>query len=401
MINKIKGLLSKLKKNKIHNKEFKDQDIDTPDLPTNDEIYQEHNKISFKNKILSAKTDILSKITEKKLSHKSHLSKKTQLKYKTILINIFDCLTNPSKRNLLHRYFQFTFIFFIIFSIAKITSISLQKNDKKGLSVSFHDRINEQRDLKTKSVTKIKVANLFQTNKPAKIDSPKNNKPKEQKSVICEKADKKSRLPIKLINTIVLQDTVKSIASVQVRSESLFREIRQGEKIPDMAQIDRIERLRLIVKNLKTGNCESIESSNKEEELEPAIQVMSKAEVNSYKKSLKPISGIKNDGNNFEIKRSFLKDKMKNISDILTQARGIQINNPDGTISFKIVDVQPGSVYSYLGIQNGDIITAINGEKINDLNAVMSLFSKLTVLDKASITKSSGGTQITQNYNFK
>ena len=98
---------------------------------------------------------------------------------------------------------------------------------------------------------------------------------------------------------------------------------------------------------------------------------------------------------------SFMKQKMSNISDILTQARGIQINNPDGSISFKIVDVQPGGIFAHLGIENNDVITQINGQQISDLNAVMSLFGKMTKINKLNLMIKRNGSQLPLDYKFR
>ena len=92
---------------------------------------------------------------------------------------------------------------------------------------------------------------------------------------------------------------------------------------------------------------------------------------------------------------------MKNIGQILTEAVGTQINNPDGTISFKITNITPGSIFSHLGIRDGDIISGMDGEKITDLNAIMGTFGKLATLDRTSITVKRNGTEVVQQYKFQ
>ena len=171
-----------------------------------------------------------------------------------------------------------------------------------------------------------------------------------------------------------------------------------------MANLDRIERLNLIIKNLQTGNCESIPSSlvKKSSKRPPNLGILSAKASRSYKKQVKKLDGIKQDGNNIEIKKSFLQEKIAgDMGALLSQARGLKVTNPDGTLSFKIVDIQPGSIYFNLGIQEGDMITAINGEPIESLNAITSLFSKISKLDKLNLTVSRGGEAVTQNYNIK
>jgi hypothetical protein len=160
----------------------------------------------------------------------------------------------------------------------------------------------------------------------------------------CDTADVASSLPIKLINTIVLQDSVKSIASVQVRSGRDLKEVHEGDSLEGMAKIFHITRLELVIKNLQTGSCELVTSDKAKESGSP-IQVMSTAQGNAFKAQQK-IKGIDNVGNKYSISKDLLNDKLKDISSVLTQARAIKIQNPDGSIAFKITEIEAGGVFS-------------------------------------------------------
>lgn len=304
-------------------------------------------------------------------------------------------------RQKIHRGFQILLVTTIIYTAGKFTGLLIKgTKDYKAITSGTDISIENESELTKKKIAEHKSANLFKTQAKIVQDTP-TKKTVVKTDTTCSKATKKSSLPIKLVNTIVAQDSVKSIASVQVRSSNKLIEFRQGEKINNLAQLDRIERLKLIVKNLKDGSCESIESEAARERISSPINVLSSTESKRFKKAQKKIKGIENDGNSFTIDKTLIAQKMENIQDILTQARGIQITNPDGTLSFKIVDIQPGGVFSYLGIENGDIITQINGQPISDLNMIMGLFGKITNLDKLNITINRGGTPTPLDYKFK
>jgi S1-C subfamily serine protease len=186
-----------------------------------------------------------------------------------------------------------------------------------------------------------------------------------------------------------------------MRSSNKLVSIREGEKHQGV-RIDTIQRLKLVVRNMSTQECETIENSKfKDSAGRNKISVLTPSASKKYKKTLKKIDGIENDGNNFKIDREFLKSKLSNINSILTQARGIQINNPDGTISFKIVDIEPGGIFAYLGMEDGDIISGINGEPITELNAVMNIFGRISSLSSLNLTLKRNGEETTQNYNIK
>ena len=58
-------------------------------------------------------------------------------------------------------------------------------------------------------------------------------------------------------------------------------------------------------------------------------------------------------GNSFKIKRDLLDEKLKDINSLLTEAKAIPIQNPDGSMSFKIEQIQPGSQVILTDGRNG------------------------------------------------
>lgn len=314
--------------------------------------------------------------------------------------NLIDDLLKTSKRPKIHRIFQHSFTFLLVYIVASSINFFIAgKKDYKNIPVE-PIIVDQDNAVTATKLNQIKSSKVFKTNKVIVDKGPTKKKIDMTK---CTRATTKSSLPIKLYHTVVLQDAVKSIASVTVRSSNKVMTVRQGDKIGSNAILNKIERMNLIIKNTSTGDCESVPSSLKKEpsRKRPQIGVLSPGASRKYKKKLKKVEGIETDGNSFKIKRSILQEKMKDVSSLLTQARGVPINNPDGTMSFKIVEIQPDSVFLNLGIQNGDIITSINGEPIESVSQVMGLFGKITKIDKLNLGISRGGEAVEQNYNIK
>ena len=130
------------------------------------------------------------------------------------------------------------------------------------------------------------------------------------------------------------------------------------------------------------------------------ISVLSPSASREFKKN-KPIPGIENVGNKFTIQKTLLDEKLKDIGAILTQAKAIQIKNPDGSLSFKMTELDPNGIFGYLGIQDQDIITSINGKPIYSLNEVMGLFGRIKNLDQLSLGIKREGTDSQQEYSIK
>lgn len=177
-------------------------------------------------------------------------------------------------------------------------------------------------------------------------------------------------------------------------------EIREGDKVENMAEVGKIDRLKLIFKNLQTGQCEFVSGVDPKDEKPSPISFVSPREGQKIIKEATD-SGILNQGNSFKIKKNVRDDALKNIGEILTQARAIQIKNPDGSLCFKMTEVVPGSIYSKLNIQDEDIICSINGKKIENLNEVMNLFGRIRDIDHFELSVQRNGIEQNLEYDFE
>ena len=295
-------------------------------------------------------------------------------------------------RETIHQVSLVAIICGLTYTIGKVTALALKGPPAVDSAKDFVVDIDMNNDFNPGTLNQVRSINIFRTNAQAK----KGQKLADTK---CEEASQESSLPIKLVNTIVLQDTVKSLASVQVRGDRDLQEVREGDQISDMAKIFKITRLEILVKNLESGVCESI-ASDKARDTRSPISVMSPSQSRQFKAN-KKMSGIDNVGNKFAISKALLDEKMKDIAAILTQARAIKIQNPDGSLAFKLTEMDPQGIFPYLGLQDQDIITSINGKPIYDMNEVMSLFAKIKNLDQLQLGIKREGTDSVQDYSIK
>jgi type II secretory pathway component PulC len=298
-----------------------------------------------------------------------------------------------SSREPIHQAALVVLVCAVTYTLGKTTAIILKGSPHLDSSKDYTVSIPLDDSFNTATLTQVKSINIFRTNTGF---GPKKGLADKK----CEEAQQSSNLPIKLVNTIVLQDSIKSIASVQVRGDRDLQEVRIGDQISNIAQIAKITRLEILVKNLETGMCESIISDTKSKEASSPISVMSPSQSREYKAN-KKISGIDNVGNKFTISKTLLDDKLKDIAAVLTQAKAIQIQNPDGSLAFKMTELDPTGIFPYLGIQDGDIITSINGKPIYNMNEVMLLFGRIKGLDNLALGIKRDGTDSNQEYSIK
>jgi type II secretion system protein C len=281
----------------------------------------------------------------------------------------------------------------VTYTLGKICALSIKGAPHINTSKDYSLRLDLENDFNPQTLAQVRSLNIFKTNTGL-------GGKKTMADTKCEDAQQESSLPIKLVNTIVLQDTVKSLASVQVRGDRLLQEVREGDQISNLAKIFKITRLQILVKNLGNGMCESIASDGGNEERSSPISVMTPTQSREFKANRK-MPGIENEGNKFSISKALLDEKMKDIATILTQARGVKIQNPDGTLAFKLTEMDPNGIFPYLGLQDQDIITSINGKAIYDLNEVMGLFAKIKNLDKLQLGIKREGSDSMLDYNIK
>ena len=308
-------------------------------------------------------------------------------------------LFSPYTRGKVHGVFVILLVVTFTYLIGKGAALFLGRSTPVVTTVKSNITMPiEKTDTTIQDINRISSTNLFNIKESDKTETKKEQK--DIASIICLDAERPTSEPLKLLDTIVLQDSVKSVASVQVRGASDLVNVREGEQINNAVEVSKINRMKIILKNLTTGDCEYIASEDEEAPGQmPNIQIMSKKQAKSFFKSTNPM--IKNTGNAFKIKRQFRDKMISNMSEVLTQAKAVQITNPDGSLSFKMTEVVPGSIYSQLNIQNDDIITSINGKKIENLNELMTLMGRIKEVDAFQIGLKRNGMNENLEYGFE
>lgn len=305
---------------------------------------------------------------------------------------------SPYSRGKIHGVFVIllvvTFTYMIGKSIALFMgrSTPIVSNAKSTITVP-----SPKPDTASQDINRIASTNLFNVKESDKAVV--TTEKKDISSIICIDAEKPTSEPLKLLDTIVLQDSVKSVASVQVRGSNDLVNVREGEQLNNAVEVTKINRMKIILKNLNTGDCEYIASDSEEVAPMPNLTIMSPQKGKKFLQSNNPL--IKNTGNSFKIKRQ-LRDKLvSNMSEVLTQAKAVQITNPDGSLSFKMTEIVPGSIYSNLNIQDGDVINTINGKKIENLNELMGLLGRIKEIDQFQIGLKRNGMNENLDYGFE
>lgn len=303
---------------------------------------------------------------------------------------------SPVNRPLIQKSFALVLVGSLSYGggkmIGEVTSLVLKPDLKKSSPKPLSPFIAENFKDETRMIEEV---NLFNTGSEGA------KKKKSNSNEICKESKIASALPIKLMNTIVLQDAVKSIAAVQLRGSNAVEDFREKETISTLAILGKIETQKIIFRNKESGECEYISSGETSFGKRGGITVHSEEEGAKLFNAQAAKEGIKTDGSRFTIKNKLRDEVLGDLGNILTQAKAIPITNPDGSMAFKIVNVVPGSIYSYLNIQDEDIIEGINGKKIQNLNEVMTMFKDIKTVSNLSLTIKRDGVEQNFDYGFE
>ena len=103
--------------------------------------------------------------------------------------------------------------------------------------------------------------------------------------------------------------------------------------------------------------------------------------------------------NRYEVKRSYIDTTLSNLNNIATQARIVPSFKNGVANGFKLFSIQPGSLYSAIGVENGDVIQRINGYEINSPDKALEVYQKLRESAHITIDIERNGQVVRKEYN--
>ncbi len=79
-------------------------------------------------------------------------------------------------------------------------------------------------------------------------------------------------------------------------------------------------------------------------------------------------------GNHFVVPRSDVQSSLSNMMPLLTQMRALPDPQDKG---FKLSEIQPDSIFQQMGLRDGDVVSAINGQPLTDPSQALQLLNSL------------------------
>jgi general secretion pathway protein C len=103
----------------------------------------------------------------------------------------------------------------------------------------------------------------------------------------------------------------------------------------------------------------------------------------------------------YEVEQGEIDKVMANLSSLATQARIVPAFEGGKPVGFKLFSIRPNSLYSKIGIKNGDVITRINGYEITSPDKALEIYQKLKDAKNVTVDLKRRGAAQTIDYTIK
>lgn len=198
-----------------------------------------------------------------------------------------------------------------------------------------------------------------------------------------------SQLPINLVGTLVHSNPERSLAALEVKGKNQVASYRPKMDIDSLATLEKVERMKIIFRNKNTGRLEFIEMKNAPKSM---------ARVAGPKPGSSDVRKVSD--TEFEIKRADLLKYTNDLPSVLMQARVIAARRGGSgdVYGFRLVEMQPNSIYSQLGLQVMDVLTGVNGTPVTSPQQAMELYNTLRSANSVELSIERGGRNQTLKY---
>ncbi len=208
----------------------------------------------------------------------------------------------------------------------------------------------------------------------------------------------RTSLRVKLLGTLVSTLPGWSIASILDLNNQKSSTLMVRDRVQN-AEVLTIERDRVIIAN--NGRREYI-GAEPGDGAPPPPAIATTRPVTDPAANQPYGSGIKAlDENNYEVPRTEVDRALANLNDLAMQARIVPAFKDGQAEGFKLFSIRPDSLYSKIGIVNGDVIKRINGFEMNSPEKALEVYTKLKDANRIDIEVDRNGQTLRKTYNVR
>jgi general secretion pathway protein C len=222
---------------------------------------------------------------------------------------------------------------------------------------------------------------------------------REPERVDPNAAPVKTSLRVKLLGTLAATLGDQSIAAILDTSNMKAQTFRVGDQIQG-AQITEIQRDRVLI--LHDRRREYIGNDANEALASAAVDPRRFGAPVNEPPSVAVGTGIRAvSDTEYEVPRAEIDKTMSNLNDVAMQARIVPAFKDGQAQGFKLFSIRPDSLYTKIGIQNGDVIRRINGYDLNSPEKALEIYTKLKDTSRIDIELERNGQPVRKTYNVR
>ena len=190
------------------------------------------------------------------------------------------------------------------------------------------------------------------------------------------------------------------VSTLSPEDQKLVGKAAPCNKVGELALVKRIEPEIVYVWNVGESRIEYL-ALNEPPASTAAPRVAAKSDVVE-----KPDDGggdgiVKTGDNQFGVPRSAVDNALNNLSELATQARVVPAFEGGKPVGFKLFSIKPGSLYSKIGLQNGDVINRINGYEMSSPEKGLEVYQKLKDSSNITVDVKRRGKAMTLDYTIQ
>lgn len=203
----------------------------------------------------------------------------------------------------------------------------------------------------------------------------------------------RSTLPLTLLGTMQAEDPNESMATLLNTETAALSAYRVNETLHEGVSLERVERGRVVLRNGERVEYIDIVGHLPQAPLDDGVvQVTQDERGREAEKARLPISC--SDENSCTISRSFVDKLLANPRSLAYDAKVVPSVRNGETQGFKFYAIKPDSLPKHLGVNNGDVLTSVDGIELSGLDAAMELATKLRSAKHVSLVIDRRGSAI-------
>jgi general secretion pathway protein C len=207
-------------------------------------------------------------------------------------------------------------------------------------------------------------------------------------------------LPLQLVATSVSLDDEQSSATIINTESQKQGSYSIGDSIPGANPGKLVEIHYKYVEFENAGHHERLGLNGSPPPVVAKVETVGEGSADDMQASID--NGIKKiDDNHYEIDKSLVDKVLANPMGVAKGARvvpAVKDGKPDG---FKLYAIRPSSVYSKLGLQNGDTLQSINGFDLTSADKALEVYTKLREATSLQVTVTRRGKQEQIQYSIR